>query len=145
MKTIIRSFLLALCSLTLIYLNCAVAQQNSTVNDKDMSVAEFEDIGYPPFARQTRTQGLVVVRVKLDNNGKVMDAEALSGSELLIPASLANAKKWRFQRNAQHAAVIVYNFRMPHAACKSQSVVSFSILQAPNFVTITGCEVPIQP
>jgi TonB family protein len=119
------------------------AQQDATVKDSDMTVSEFEDIGYPPLARQTLTQGVVVVRVRLDKDGKVIDAVALSGSEFLTDASVANAKKWRFQPNAQRAAIIVYNFRMPRAACSSKTVLSFSMLQAPNFVTITGCEVPL--
>jgi TonB family protein len=121
------------------------AQQDVTVKDSDMTVSEFEDIGYPPLARQTRTQGVVVVRVRLDKDGKVTDAVALSGSEYLTSASVANAKKWRFQPNAQRAAILVYNFRTPHAACNSKTVLSFSMLQAPNFVSITGCEVPVQP
>jgi outer membrane biosynthesis protein TonB len=110
------------------------------VRDKDMIVSDFADIGYPPLARQTRTQGVVVVRAQLDKHGNGTDAVALSGSELLIPASVENAKKSRFQPNAQRVVVIVYNFRMPFASCKSQAIHSFSMLQAPNFVTVTGCE-----
>lgn len=145
MKAAIRSMLVVLCFMTIAQLSYVRAQQDTTVNDKDMIVSDFEDIGYPPLARQTRTQGVVVVRVRLDKDGKVEDAKALSGSELLISASITNAKKWHFQPNSQRAAVIVYNFRMPFADCKSQSIKSFSILQAPNFVTITGCETPVQP
>ena len=145
MKTVVTSVLLTACLLVVISLGRVQAQEDATVSDKDMSITNFEDIGYPPLARRTRTQGVVVVRIKLDKDGNVADAVALSGSEFLMPASVANAKKWRFEPNAQRAAVIVYNFRMPHAACKSQTNVSFSMLQAPNFVTITGCEVPAQP
>ena len=122
---------------------CIVGQEGVVVHDKDMRVADFEDIAYPPLARQTRTQGVVVVRTRLDEDGKVIEALAISGSDLLVPASVANAKKWRFQPNAHHAAVIVYNFRMPDAACKSTTVTSFSILQPPNFVTVTACGVPV--
>ena len=143
MKTVVRSLSLALCSLIAFPLNFVEAQQNSTVNDKDMTVVDFEDIGYPPLARQTLTQGVVVVRVGLDKDGKVTDALALSGSEFLTSASVANAKKFRFQPNPQRAAIIVYNFRMPRAACGSKKILSFSTLQAPNFVTIIGCEVPL--
>jgi TonB family protein len=122
------------------------AQQDLTVKDSDMTVSEFEDIGYPPLARQTRTQGVVVVRVRLDKDGKVTDAVALSGSEYLTSASVANAKKWRFQPNAQRAAIIVYDFTMPpQAVCNSKASVSFSMLRTPNFVTITGCGTTIQP
>jgi len=121
------------------------AEQNATVSDSEMTVSNFEEIGYPPLARQTRTQGIVVVRVRLDKDGKVADAVALSGSELLTEASIVNAKKWRFQPNAKLTAIVVYNFRMPRVVCNLKTAASFSVLQAPNFVDITGCEVPVQP
>jgi TonB family protein len=141
MKSAARKILVAMCLVVMVSLTVVHAQQDPTVNDKDMIVSDFEDIGYPPLARQTRTQGVVVIRVRLGKSGAVTDAVALSGSDPLIPASVANAKKWRFQPNAQGTAIIVYNFRTPQAACKS----SFSMLQAPNFVTIIGCDVPVEP
>jgi TonB family protein len=140
MKIVAGVILLAACLLPTIPLSFVQAEQDITVHDKDMTVSDFVDIGYPPLARQTRTQGVVVVRAQLDKDGRVTDVVAISGSELLAPASVENAKKWRFHPNAQRAVVIVYNFRMPFAACKSDSIHSFSMLQAPNFVTVTGCE-----
>ena len=141
MKSAAKHFFGAMCLLVMVSLTVVCAQQDSTVNDKDMVVSDFEEIGYPPLARQTRTQGIVVVRVRLGKTGAVTDATALSGSNLLIPASVANAKKWRFQPNAQETAIIVYNFRTPQVGCNG----SFSMLQAPNFVTIIGCDVPVEP
>jgi TonB family protein len=141
MKSAARKILVAMCLVGMVSLTVVHAQQDTSVNDKDMIVSDFEDIGYPPLARQTRTQGVVVIRVRLGKSGAVTDAVALSGSDLLMPASAANAKKWRFQPNAQATAIIVYNFRTPQVACKS----SFSMLQAPNFVTIIGCDVPVEP
>lgn len=143
MKMIVGMVALAVGLVAMSPLGGIQAQQDTTISDKDMRVFDFEDLKYPPFARQAMIQGVVVVRVKLNNDGKVVDAVALSGHDKLIPDCLANARKWRFQSNAQHTAVIVYNFRMPYAACKSETLVSFSMLQAPNFVTITACSVPI--
>jgi hypothetical protein len=141
MKSAARGILFVMCLVLTVSLTVVHAQQDATVSDKDMVVSGFEDIVYPPFARQTRTQGVVVVRVRLGKTGAVTEAVALSGSDLLIPASIANAKKWRFQPNAQGIAIIVYNFRTPQASCKT----SFSMLQAPNFVTIIGCDLPVEP
>ncbi len=142
MKIVVTTVALALGLLAMSPLR---AQQDATINDKDMSVIDFDDLQYPSFARQAMIQGVVVVRAKLDNDGKVVDAIAISGHDKLIPDCLVNAKKWRFQPNARRAAIIVYNFRMPYAACKSETLVSFSILQAPNFVTVTACSVPVNP
>ncbi len=47
----------------------------------------------------------------LDDQGKVVQAVALSGNDLLLPDCLVNAKKWRFKPNSMRAAVIVYNLR----------------------------------
>lgn len=138
MKIVLGTFLLAMAPA-----RCVQAEQGATVKDKDMRIVASEDLKYPPFARSARIQGVVVVRAKLDNDGRVVDAEAISGHELLIPDSLTNTKKWRFQPNAHRAAIIVYNFRMPGGGCNSPT--SFSLVQAPNFVTITGCDVPLEP
>jgi hypothetical protein len=136
-KTIARNALLA-ASLLVTPISCVHAQQDSTISDKEISVLDFHELGYPPLALQTRTQGVVVVRTRLDNEGKVVEAVAISGSELLIPASVANAKKWQFQPNARRVAVIVYNFRLSYAA-KCKSTGSFFTLEAPNFATIIDC------
>jgi TonB family protein len=137
MKIALRNILVAVCLLAVIPLMCVPAQQEKPISDSDMKVIDFEDVKYPVLARDTNTQGVVVVRVRLDNDGKVVEATALSGFELLVQECLANAKKWRFKPNARRAAVIVYNFRLI-GLCKS-SAVSFSTLQEPNFVTITRC------
>jgi len=119
-----------------------VAQDSETVKDKDISVVDFEEIRYPPLARTARVQGVVVMRVRLDKNGYAVEANAISGSDLLIPACLTNVKKWRFLPNSEKAAVVIYNFTMPGAACASQDK-SFSFLHG-NLVTIIGCDQPIE-
>jgi TonB family protein len=118
-------------------------QQDPVVNDKDMLVSHVEDVRYPPIARQTRIAGVVVVRVKLDGDGKVVEASAISGHEILVPDSIANARKWRFRPNARGTAVIVYNYRISDV-CLSETVGYFSTVQSPNFVTIVGCPFLLQ-
>jgi TonB family protein len=119
------------------------AQQDTTIRDEDIKVLDFESLKYPVLALQTNYQGAVVVRVKLDSDGKVAEATAISGHKLLIPDCLANARKWRFQPNASHAAVIVYNFRLRYGKCKPAG--KFFTLETPNFATITGCGIMVQP
>lgn len=143
MKSYVKNILLATLFLVMDPLRGVQAEQGTTLNDKEMRIIASEDLKYPPFARSARIQGVVVVRAKLDNDGRVVEAAAISGHELLIPDSLANAKKWRFQPNAHRAAILVYNFRMPGGGCNSPT--SFSIVEAPNFVSITGCDVRLQP
>jgi hypothetical protein len=78
----------------------------------------------------------VVVRARLDRVGKVVEATALSGSQYLIPESVANVKKWRFQSNPHRVVVVVYNFRLSHAMCEYPS--GFFELEVPNLATVTA-------
>ncbi len=115
-------------------------QQADMISDADMQVVHFDDqLKYPSLAKQARVEGAVAVKVTLDHKGGVVDAAAISGSPILIPACLANAKKWQFQANSQMSAIIVYNFTL---------IVDDPgqfIFQPPNFVTITGTPTAAQP
>jgi len=146
MKMFVRRAALAMSLLAMTPQGHAQAQQETTISDEDIRVLDFESLKYPVLAHQTNYQGVVVVLVKLDTDGRVAEATAISGHKLLIPDCLANARKWRFYPNAKHAAVIVYNFRIPSALfarCKSAG--SFFTLEAPNFATITDCAITVQP
>jgi len=144
MKRIARTIALFIGLMAVSPISHGQEHNNATINDKEISVVDFQEMRYPPLALQTRIQGLVVVQVKLNNDGGVVDASAISGSELLIPDCLTNIRKWKFQPNAHHAAVVVYNFKLLYTAgCKSAG--SFFTLEAPNLVTITDCPRTIQP
>jgi TonB family protein len=143
MKIIVRTLALAVGLLAMSPQGHIQAQEDTTISDADIKVLDFESLKYPVLALQTSYQGIVVVRVKLDNDGKVAAAVAISGHPLLIPDCLANIKKWRFQPNTGHAAVIVYNFKLSYAT-KCKSAGSFFTLEAPNFATIIDCVRTIQ-
>jgi hypothetical protein len=105
-------------------------------------VLHFDDLVYPTSALTTRLQGLVVVRVSLDEAGTVVDATALSGHEWLIPPSLANVKKARFQPTPRRAAIVVYDFRLADGDCHTTTQ---TILQGRNLFTVTSCPMTVQP
>jgi periplasmic protein TonB len=71
---------------------------------------------YPPIARQTRTQGTVIVQVMIDEEGKVISAKATSGHPLLIPEAQKAAFRARFSptvlgdQKVKVQGVITYNF-----------------------------------
>jgi len=127
--------------LGLVALSCAVAQEISPVNDKDINVLDYKDLEYPAIAVTSHTEGVVVIRVTLDHNGRVSDAVVISGASLLTPQSLENAKNWRFQPNHENAAVIVYDFRI-RGACHAGSVGSQMVFYPPNHAQITACPQP---
>jgi outer membrane biosynthesis protein TonB len=138
----VKSAVLAGCLMTAVCSSVLAEQReqpNDTVNDKDIKVLEFQELKYPLHSQHApaESEGVVVVRVKLDDKGKVLDAAAIAGSEILVRDSLANVKTWRFQPNTGRTAVIVYNFRRAIGYCKFES--SFFTFENPNFATVTGC------
>ena len=52
---------------------------------------------YPPLARQGHVWGLVVVNAVIDEHGNVVQARALSGHPLLIPAALNAVLQWKYE------------------------------------------------
>jgi len=119
-------------------------QQDQTVNDEDITVTSFEGMGYPVVARVGNREGVVVVRVKLDHEGKVVCATAVSGYKALIRDSLANARKWRFRPNAGKTAVIIYEFRLAEGECGPPPNQLF-VFREPNIASVVACAPHWQP
>lgn len=116
------------------------AQDEPTIDDKDITIVHFEKLNYPPLARQARIEGVVVVRVFLDTKGNVMKAVAISGKALLIMDALANVEKWKFQPNSRNMAVVVYRFTTDLVACAPTPDFRFFKLEG-NVATVTACAV----
>jgi outer membrane biosynthesis protein TonB len=117
-------------------------QDDAVVKDSELRLVDWDDLSYPTLARTAHVQGVVVIRARLNAQGTVVAAEAVSGNEVLVPDCLANAKQWRFQPNAKNTAIIVYNFRLTGSVSKSGC--SHFELSPPNFATITSCVPQIQ-
>lgn len=133
-RTVILGFLL-LCGAASGYVVAQQSPRSETVRNEDIYVASLAEMPYPAGARLARKEGIVVVRVKFDGEGKVTAAEAISGPKELIIDSLANAKKWRFHPNSAKTAVVIYQFRID-GLCASGS---HFIFREPNIASITGC------
>jgi TonB family protein len=117
------------------------ARRHEAIADTGSYVLEFEDVKYPLKALAARLEGAVVIRVKLENQGKVVGAERISGPEILARDCISSVKKWRFQPVPQKTAVVVYNFTMPGGLCKSTTSLMFL---GPNLATVIGCDVPAE-
>jgi TonB family protein len=120
-------------------------EDEKTIYDKDINVISFEEMRYPPIARQARIQGDVVVLVKIDSGGRVTSANAISGAKLLIADTLSNAKKWHFRPNAGQAAIIVYDFRIAEGTCNSSEQNHISAFREPNILVVIACGEIWQP
>jgi hypothetical protein len=120
-----------------------MAQTDQIVEDKDVRVVRSENLTYPHSVQTSNLQGVVVVRLRLDGRGKVVDAAAISGNPILARISVENGKKWQFEPNAQKSAILVYDFRI-EGICSSVTG-SQMIFHPPNFVSIIGCGITVQP
>jgi periplasmic protein TonB len=52
---------------------------------------------YPVIAKQAQIQGTVVIDAVIDEHGNVVQAHALTGPPLLIPAALQAVVQWKYQ------------------------------------------------
>jgi TonB family protein len=51
---------------------------------------------HPPLAQQARIEGIVKIRVSINEKGDVVDATAFPGHEMLKHAAVENVKTWKF-------------------------------------------------
>jgi protein TonB len=71
---------------------------------------------YPPIAKAARAQGTVTVQIVVDESGRVISANAVSGHPLLQQAAVAAARQARFSptllsgQPVKVSGVITYNF-----------------------------------
>jgi protein TonB len=52
---------------------------------------------YPPLARQTRTQGVVILDCVIDAQGNVTQMKLVSGHPLLVPAAFDAVRQWKYR------------------------------------------------
>jgi TonB family protein len=62
---------------------------------------------YPEIAKRMKITGVVEVEVKVDPEGRVTDAKALSGSRMLSPAAEDAVRKWKFATGPGESTVEV--------------------------------------
>jgi TonB family protein len=102
------------------------AESGSQTGAVELSPAEAEDRlvqrvepSYPEQARQQKIQGTVVLVVQIRADGTVEDTEVVKGSPVLVQASMAAVKQWRFKPHVvgKHpvpmTTKVTLNFRLP--------------------------------
>jgi TonB family protein len=103
-------------------------------------VTHFTSIAYPADAASRLVEGIVVVRAYLDEAGKVLRAEAVSGAAPLLSETLDDIRQWRFQPSDSRIAVVVINFKISPVSCETTS--DQFVFEENNFVTVTTCWPP---
>ncbi|MGI9035723.1 MAG: energy transducer TonB [Pyrinomonadaceae bacterium] len=86
---------------------------SQTSSGKITDVIKYVAPIYPPAAKAVHATGEVVVEVKIDKDGKVISAEAVSGHPLLKQAGIQAAKLWLFsadENSTEREGQIVFAF-----------------------------------
>ncbi len=52
---------------------------------------------YPPLARQAHIQGRVILKVRINKSGDVVNLQLVSGHPILAPAAIEAVKQWKYQ------------------------------------------------
>jgi TonB family protein len=82
-------------------------------------------VPYPDDARRKGIEGKVALRIVVDKKGNVVQAQALSGPEELVPAALASVRMWKFEPPASapvtKTAEISFGFPKPGPGPESDS------------------------
>ena len=52
---------------------------------------------YPPDAKKDHVQGVVVLRLRIDKQGNVADAQLISGHPALAQAAIDAVKQWKYR------------------------------------------------
>ena len=74
----------------------AVASMSVAENGPDRCILSLAVPSYPRFAQAARIEGIVKVKVLINEKGEVVEATALTGHEMLKTATVENVKTWKF-------------------------------------------------
>jgi hypothetical protein len=101
---------------------------------------QFTDLRYPHEALEARLVGVVVLHIRTDTNGRVINAEVLTGPVLLARPSIENVRTWKWPAGVRDAA-IVYRFEIDSGLCRDDRQSLFRLVHS-NFVRVTACSAP---
>jgi TonB family protein len=83
----------------------ATAMPSHAADDRE--VRSRVNPAYPELAKRMKIGGAVKVEVRVDADGKVTEAKAVSGNSILEPAAEAAVRQWKFAPGAGVATVVV--------------------------------------
>ena len=112
-RSLQRSVILGLTVLltTILTTGMPAAQESDTgPNLENRAVRRVMPV-YPPLAKHNRIYGKVLVRLKVEDDGLVSEAEFLRGNPVFKVVSLEAARQWTFQRaSGGMVGYIAFNF-----------------------------------
>ncbi len=97
-KTVFRTVASIVIPSTLIALAAVFAVPAHAAGDREVKsrVAPL----YPELAKRMKISGAVTVEAKVNQDGNVVEAKAISGNRMLEPAAEEAVRKWKFESGA---------------------------------------------
>ncbi|MFY9223693.1 MAG: energy transducer TonB [Blastocatellia bacterium] len=83
---------------------------------------------YPRAAKEQNVEGDVIVQITIDEEGKVSNARAMSGHELLVDAAVEAAKQWTFKptklndHDVKVSGILTFRFKLGSLAATTTSL-----------------------
>jgi TonB family protein len=107
---------------------------------EETSVKHLVALDYPPLAAQAQIQGEVVVKCAINDDGRVKNAEVVSGHPVLAKDARENAAKWAFNPatgsgGESRVFTLIYRFRLEGVCFAPNCTSSFSF-DYPNQATV---------
>jgi hypothetical protein len=100
----------------------------------------FVDLSYPSDALAARTDGVVIVQVKTDSSGRIVEAESLVGPLMLARAVVANVKGWTLGPGPA-TDWLVFRFEIESGRCNDDGHSLFRLVHW-NLAVVTACTAP---
>jgi TonB family protein len=106
----LRSWMRALLAASVL-IAAATAQElkQASMEEATKHLTKRVEPRYPSTAEMAHIQGDVVVRVTIDENGKVTDAKPVSGHPMLLEAAVRAVRQWRFEPFLEDGKAIPVN------------------------------------
>lgn len=74
----------------------AEVRPQAVINDRPAAVTSRAPTEYPEKARLNGIQGIVVLRLLIDEQGQMLKADLISGPEVLAKAAMKSVRNWKF-------------------------------------------------
>jgi TonB family protein len=86
--------------------------EGATQESPRLVIRKFKQPVYPEQARQQQVQGRVWVHLVIDENGKVVSVEPISGDPVLVSAAISAMRDWEFEPYIQNGHSVQVSTKM---------------------------------
>jgi TonB family protein len=106
---------------------------------------------YPPIARAANVQGEVTLKLSIDANGVVTNAEVVNRDQMALPlqeSAIENIRRWTFEKpqTGPMTQMIVHKYRLDGSLTVRENYpVTKVVIDLPDRVTILGSEPMMTP